>query len=189
MSIFKRGTPEPLPSVPSCAEVARVLQAFLDGELGPQDAELVAEHLAACEVCEVEAQTVTEVRDAIRRQRPAEDAYEAVLRFAGASRTRDSVDERIVEEVRTGTARFGNRGIIDSQEDVGGWPELRSEPAPKDSDGDGIPDEWKRQHGLQVGDPEEGNRDRNGDGYTNLEEYLNSLVRHLYGPDEADDQE
>ncbi len=126
---------------------------------------------------------------AIRRQRPAEDAYEAVLRFAGASRTRDSVDERIVEEVRTGTARFGNRGIIDSQEDVGGWPELRSEPAPKDSDGDGIPDEWKRQHGLQVGDPEEGNRDRNGDGYTNLEEYLNSLVRHLYGPDEADDQE
>ncbi|HYH55803.1 MAG TPA: pectate lyase [Anseongella sp.] len=57
---------------------------------------------------------------------PAVEAYEAVLAGAGASKSRDEVDERIVAEVRGGTASFGKgkKGIIDSQEQVGGWPEL-----------------------------------------------------------------
>ena len=66
---------------------------------------------------------------------------------------RDSVDTRIIEEVRTGTATYGGiwgtgSGIIDSQTDVGGWPTLHSAPAPKDTDHDGMPDDWEMQYGF-----------------------------------------
>lgn len=56
------------------------------------------------------------------------------------------------------------------------WPEVNSKPAPVDTDGDGMPDEWERAQGLDPSDPADGPKDRDGDGYTDLEEYLNSLV-------------
>jgi pectate lyase len=97
------------------------------------------------------------------------DAYEAVLARVGASLPkRDSVDARIVSEVRQ------HKGsIIDSQQQVGGWPELKSVSPPKDSDGDGMPDDWERRHGLNPRDASDGSADKDHDGYTNLEEYLN----------------
>ena len=99
----------------------------------------------------------------------AAKAYAAVLAAVGASLPRrDSVDSRIVNEVRQ---RGGS--IIDSQNQVGGWPELKSTTAPPDADGDGMPDEWERRHGLNPRDPADGSADKDGDGYTNLEEYLN----------------
>jgi len=113
---------------------------------------------------------------------PAETAYELVLAQAGCSLFRDSVDRRIIEEIRTGTAKFGEtyggggKGIIDSQTAVGGWPELRSQPAPADSDHDGMPDDWERNHGLDLNNSADGASDADGNGYTNLEEYLNSLT-------------
>ncbi len=61
----------PLPPEPSCEQVAAVLQAYLDGELGPQDTERVAEHLEHCRRCQIEAETFERVISAIRRQRPA----------------------------------------------------------------------------------------------------------------------
>lgn len=67
---LRRRLPLPLPPDPECHVVGAVLQAYLDGELGPQDAELVAEHLQHCERCEIEASTVEQVVDAIKRQRP-----------------------------------------------------------------------------------------------------------------------
>ncbi|MGH7600728.1 MAG: pectate lyase, partial [bacterium] len=112
----------------------------------------------------------------------AEQAYELVLANAGAIRPqRDSVDARIIAEVRNGTATFGGAwgkglGIIDSQTEVGGWPVLHSAPAPKDDDQDGMADEWERTNGLDPSNPEDRNADFNGDGYTNLEKYLNSLA-------------
>jgi YD repeat-containing protein len=112
----------------------------------------------------------------------AEAAFERVLAQAGCSLARDSVDQRIVEEIRTGTAKFGasykggGKGIIDSQRDVGGWPELRSLPAPIDSDHDGMPDTWEKSHGLNPNDAADGERIAGADGYTHLELYLNSLV-------------
>ena len=106
----------------------------------------------------------------------ATDAYQVVLAAAGASLVRDAVDQRIVEEVRTGKPRFGRNGIIDSQKEAGGWPELRSLPAAQDSDQDGMPDAWEKKHGLDPGNPVDRNSDRDGDGYTNLEEYLNRLA-------------
>lgn len=72
-----------VPPDPECHQVGSVLQAYLDGELGPQDAELVAEHLEHCERCGIEADTVTNVVDAIRRQRPDLDPepLERLARF------------------------------------------------------------------------------------------------------------
>jgi lysophospholipase L1-like esterase len=101
----------------------------------------------------------------------ASRAYQRVLRHAGASRVRDPVDTRVVESVSNSTGR-----LINSQEEVGSWPVLKSEPPRIDSDHDGIPDEWESERGLDPGDGDDGNEDRSGDGYTNLEEYLNSLV-------------
>jgi hypothetical protein len=104
----------------------------------------------------------------------AKEAYEAVLANAGATLPkRDPVDLRIIEHVRTGTVKFGKNGIIIAPEDVGGWPEYRSAPAPVDTDHDGMPDEWEKKYGLDPNDPSDAAKDLDGDGYTNLEEYLN----------------
>ncbi len=112
----------------------------------------------------------------------AEEAYKLVLAQAGCSLVSDSVDERVIEEIRTGTATYGEtyrggkKGIIDSQKEVGGWPELKSTPAPVDSDHDGIPDEWEKKHGLNSNNSADGNA-MTKNGYTNLENYLNTLVK------------
>lgn len=125
----------------------------------------------------------------INEQSP-EEAYKTVLANAGCTLPkRDVIDNRIVDEVRNGYATYEGAsykklkkvkdsskktGIIDSQEDVGGWPLLKSAPAPADSDHDGMPDEWEKKNGLNPNDPADGNT-VNEDGYTNLEKYLNSL--------------
>jgi pectate lyase len=104
---------------------------------------------------------------------PAAAAYETVLADCGATRPkRDAVDARVVAGVRDGTGR-----IIDSPQQVGGWPEPKSAPAPADSDGDGMPDAWESAHGLDPKDPADGAKDRDGDGVTNVEEYLDELAR------------
>ena len=93
-----------------------------------------------------------------------------VLARVGAGRVRDPVDARIIEGVRNRTGR-----IIDSQSQVGGWPELEAGSPWIDSDGDGMPDDWERAQGLDPAVPADGNADRDGDGFTNLEDWLNSL--------------
>jgi hypothetical protein len=103
----------------------------------------------------------------------AESAAEAEIRVlagAGAGRVRDAVDARIVQGVRDRTGR-----IINSQVDVGAWPALEAGSPWVDGDGDGMPDDWETAHGLNRLDPADGNRDRDGDGFTNLEDWLNSL--------------
>ena len=124
-------------------------------------------------------------------QQSAEEAYAAVLKHAGATLPRrDPLDARIVDEVRHGYTTFEGTaykkdqamaddskksGIIDSQSDVGGWPELKSLVAPTDSDHDGIPDDWEKQHGLDPNNAAD-SRQLDEDGFTLLEKYLNSLV-------------
>jgi hypothetical protein len=120
------------------------------------------------------------------RTQEAPEAYELVLKHAGASLSRDAVDARIIHEICTGTATCGEtwggggKGIINSQKAVGGWPELKSAPAPADADHDGMPDDWERAHSLNANDATDGPKDNDGDGYTNLEDYLNSLVPAIY---------
>lgn len=114
----------------------------------------------------------------------AEDAYEKVLEFAGASLYRDANDETMVYDAREGVATSGGKGLINNQDEAicldgtKGWPVLNPTEAPVDTDGDGMPDEWETENGLDPNDPADG-KIKGDDGYTNLENYLNSLVAHI----------
>lgn len=145
-----------------------------------------------------------ETRDTMRLDAPiefapvtthsAKDAYERVLDYAGASLSRDYVDDLVVSDVRTGEATCTGTlsnipGIIDSQDDLrqafpdagddfDPWPALESKAAPTDTDGDGMPDDWEDANGLDKNDDTDG-AVAGVDGYTNLERYMNSLVAHI----------
>jgi pectinesterase len=109
----------------------------------------------------------------------ARTAFDLVMKKAGASLKRDAVDIRIINETRSGKATNGN-GIIDSQEQVGGWPELKGGTAAKDTDGDGMPDAWEKSKGLDPAKANASGFDLDK-GYTNLEVYLNELVEQNTG--------
>lgn len=124
----------------------------------------------------------------------AQAAYASVLQGAGCILpVRDGVDARIMQEVQ---ARTGS--IIDVQ---GGypahvtpysvsqaaWPVLTCGPAPVDSDHDGMPDAWETSHSSNPNDP----ADRQTvapNGYTYLENYLNSLATVVLGTRPATEQ-
>jgi hypothetical protein len=106
----------------------------------------------------------------------AQEAYEHVLEHAGASIHRDAVDEYVLDELRS----LGTKGATISDESSlglsGGVGTLPSGDAPKDTDQDGMPDAWETTSGLDPDSAADRNEDRNGDGWTNLEEYVNSLA-------------
>jgi hypothetical protein len=126
----------------------------------------------------------------------AGNARSYVLSNAGAILPRrDAVDSRIVTQVSTGKiaylpnvtlpeTQFKHRrlpidsykvGIITEVAQVGGYPEYKGQPH-ADADLDGLPDAWERKNGLNPADPTDAVKDRDKDGYSNIEEYLNSLV-------------
>ncbi len=108
------------------------------------------------------------------------EAYPLVLCNAGCiAPYRDNHDTRIAKEIEEGKFTYGTNGIIDSPEQVGGWPALKSIPAPLDSDGDGIPDAWEKKNGLNPNDASDANK-LHASGYTNLEVYVNGLVPMAY---------
>ncbi|MCI6828238.1 MAG: pectate lyase [Prevotella sp.] len=133
----------------------------------------------------------------------AQDAYEKVLQYCGASLVRDACDVRYAEEAENGTTTFmgaivKRAGILDVINDPAGtedpttasYPALREEkrPADFDTDGDGIPDAWETANGLNPSDANDGKAytiDSKGY-YTNLEVYLNSLVEHIMKGGNAD---
>ena len=108
-----------------------------------------------------------------------EEAFDNVLNFGGASLNRDIHDIRYVKDVINGSYTYegssgSTNGLIDSQKDVGGWPEYKIYNEYTDSDNDGIPDGW-----LVENHPNKKANDLDYEGYTFLEVYLNSLVDHL----------
>ena len=127
---------------------------------------------------------------------PTKKAFDFVLENAGATLPkRDAVDKRIVEQVRTGKINYPDglestigtefinrrlpadsykKGIITSVEQVGGYPEYKGKPY-KDTDSDGMPDKWERKYNLNPNNPEDSNEDLSGDGYTNIEKYINGI--------------
>ncbi len=112
----------------------------------------------------------------------AQEAYEAVLKFVGASFKRDTLDERIINDVKNRTGRF-----IDVQGGfphgtaypltVSAWPTLKPLPAPVDSDKDGMPDEWEKKNGLIPTDASDAANYKLSKSYTNIEVYINSLLK------------
>lgn len=95
-----------------------------------------------------------------------------VSTYVGAFLKRDAVDTRLLDD-------FENRNgtIIDSQDDVGGFPTLSAGTAEADSDGDGMPDAWEIDNQLDPGDPQDRNH-LSPTGWTMLETYLNSLIEY-----------
>lgn len=131
----------------------------------------------------------------------AQQAYQDVLANSGARiPSLDAVDKRIIEEVKSGGGRiidcvsaneltspincatrvylsppdYTRYGISDPLDDMG-WPVLAAGTPPQDSDHDGMPDSWEASRGLNP-NVDDSAQDRDGDGYTNIEEYLNELV-------------
>ena len=149
-----------------------------------------------------------------------QEAYEWVLQNVGATLPcRDMVDQRVIEEVRTGIpyyikayettvkdSPYGDmwglhpasqnaeglfkyrrlpndsykQGIITDPRQMGGYPEYKTWKPYKDSDLDGMPDEWETAHDLNPNDPTDANGDLNGDGYTNIEKYINGIGSDNY---------
>lgn len=126
-------------------------------------------------------------------------AYAFVLDNAGAIfPRRDAVDQRIIRGVRTGKTEFAEnattegvpqfkhrrlppdsykKGIITDINQVGGYPEYKGK-AWTDTDQDGIPDSWEKKYarlGLDPTNPADAILDCNGDGYTNIEKYINGI--------------
>lgn len=116
----------------------------------------------------------------------AEDAYKDVIVKAGANEPKfDYIDSRYQKEVKNGTYTYTGskqnlQGIIDSQNDVGGYPNstnFKGGTAPADTDRDGMADAWETEHGLNPNDASDGAKvSLSGDDYTNLEMYLNELA-------------
>ena len=104
-------------------------------------------------------------------------AYQRVLKSVGCSFSRDAYDREVLRQVRKGLGTYGTNGIINSQEDVGGWPALKKGKAPVDSDADGMPDTWEHHHGLNPEDASDASSFVLSKEYTNIEVYLNGLVK------------
>lgn len=128
---------------------------------------------------------------------PTQEAFKYVLQNAGATLPkRDAVDVRVVEQVRTGKiaykegvklpeSQFKHRrlpidsykqGIITDISQVGGYPEYKGIPY-KDSDKDGMPDEYESKNGLNPKNAADASLVKGKDGYTNIEVYLNALAK------------
>lgn len=110
----------------------------------------------------------------IQTQTP-KDAYQEVIAHAGASFVRDAVDNRLINYITNGYPTTTN-GIIDSQNQVGGWPDLKSLPALVDTDKDGMPDDWELKNNLNVGINDAAAYTLSKT-YTNLEIYAETLLK------------
>ncbi|PWB26241.1 T9SS C-terminal target domain-containing protein [Flavobacterium sp. HTF] len=119
----------------------------------------------------------------------AKAAYKNVLSDVGANQPFfDKHDNRIVDETLKGTftykgSKSGLGGMIDNEQDAGGWPDFASENRPTDwdTDHDGLPNWWEKAFGLsensKAGDFSDANQDTDKDGFTQLDNYLDWLAQ------------
>ncbi len=113
----------------------------------------------------------------------AVDAYTLVLKSAGATLPkRDTLDERIINDVTNRTGRMidvqgGYPHGTDYSLTVNAWPALKSAPALTDADKDGMPNKWEKENKLNMNDPKDATGYNLDKSYTNIEVYLNALVK------------
>lgn len=124
----------------------------------------------------------------------AEASYENVIKFAGngiAPDKRTAVDRQCAEETRTGTGNMSGTASYDEATDANKenidkyhiecgvtytYPEAVSKKTIADKDNDGMDDDWELARGLDPNDPTDINGDYCGQGYTNIEYYINDLT-------------
>jgi pectate lyase len=116
------------------------------------------------------------------KKQSAEAAYQSVLKSAGAILPkRDTLDERIINDVKNRNGRLidvqgGYPHGTDYEKTINAWPVLKSLPTPKDSDADGMPDEWEKKSGLNPNDASDAWTFKLDKSYTNIEVYINSIT-------------
>lgn len=128
----------------------------------------------------------------------AEKSYDNVLAYAGngiAPELRTAIDKQSAEECRTGTgnlsgtaayadASSADREKIDKYGIVCGveykYPEAVLQKTILDNDNDGMADDWETARGLNPNDPADTNGDYCGQGYTNIEYYINDLTVNAF---------
>lgn len=123
-----------------------------------------------------------EIQDNVKTH-SAKEAYEKILQFGGASLVRDAIDLHVLKDVKNGSFTYkgskgSTNGIIDSQNDVGGFPNLNPGKPLPDSDSDGMPDEWEIKNKLNPKVVNSNGRDLDKN-YDNIEVYFNDLVRKI----------
>jgi len=154
------------------------VEIFVSGNIGPQRE---GDHLPEINIVDPDARQFVVTQPFASEKittTSAFQAYNEVLEDAGASAglscegiffpRRDAIDSRIVDEVRNGSGR-----IIDDPAQVGGWLTIPSAAPCTDSDRDGMPDAWEQKYGFNLKDASNASKDVDGDGYTNVEEFLN----------------
>jgi hypothetical protein len=104
----------------------------------------------------------------------ASDAWKIVMAEAGSSLKRDAVDNRIIGYFKS----LGKKGqIFKTEVDAGGQPKVKAETSKlKDTDADGIPDRWESENKLNMNDAVDA-ATITQTGFTNLENYINSIVK------------
>jgi pectate lyase len=171
------------------------LSLYLAGNKGPNQADPDTDNWSEM-TAEVSRENGSEIGalsdDRYRRATPMPARYAAIpidhvddledtlLPTVGASRrldcdgtwvaARDLVDTRLIHEYETGSS---TGFLIVDESAVGGFPTINGGTSCPDTDHDGMPDSWEVGNGLDPSNAEDRNGDRDGDGYTNLEEFLN----------------
>jgi hypothetical protein len=153
-------------------------QIFVQGNIGPHREEATQSEIDIVDSNSRQYATTLHNAAATVTTTTALVAYTNVLENAGAKlglncdgtffERRDAIDRRIINDVVHGTGK-----IIDDPLEVGGWLIIPPASPCKDTDIDGMPDVWEKMFDLNSNNPFDSVADPNGNGYTNLEEYLN----------------
>lgn len=107
----------------------------------------------------------------------AQETLQLVTKYAGASLKRDKVDNRLINYLTNGYPK-NISGIINSQNEVGGFPILSSKITSIDSDKDGLPDDWEKANNLKIGIKNGANFDLSSQ-YSNIEVYAESILDQI----------
>lgn len=160
-------------------------QWYLSGNVMEGDKKLTANNTLGIDLSEFPEQykkqalvsTAFTISEPVMLQ-SAREAYLLVLTKVGASLPGyDAVDSRLIAEARSHKTAFGENGIINDASETGGWPVYQYTKVPADTDQDGMPDEWELKNGLNPKLASDNNSYRLSKAYTNIEVYINGLVK------------
>lgn len=168
---------------PSKTDVLPYGHYFVDGNMIEGNRAVNRDNMLGVTAMSVSGVYINQAHAVIKLpQEDADKAYQSIINKGGASLLRDAVDEKIIKDML-----YGKGKIIDVQggfphgtayeKSKSAWPALKASVSPIDIDADGIPDEWERSHGLNPNDAADAAKVGLHQYFTNIEVYLNSLLK------------